>query len=245
MTPQILEVYLTLFKAFGPQGWWPLTPMGSTKTIHHPLNSTKVLTNLNRTEIIIGAVLTQNTAWINVEKALERLHEKHLVDFQRIASVKRTTISSAIRSAGYFNQKAARLQGISKYLMTRYGGDLEIMQKKSTRELRKELLNLSGIGPETADSIILYAFGKPSFVIDAYTRRIFSRLGLIQKVDSYGEVQSWFQSHLEPDPMLFKEFHALLVGLAKKYCKSIPQCMMCPLQSMCKTGKNQKMVGLM
>lgn len=240
MAADVLEFYQKLFNRFGPQGWWPLTPTGSTHSIHQASNTTKVLTNQNRTEIMIGAVLTQNTAWTNVEKALRQLHKKHLIDFQRIASVKRAVLASTIQSAGYFNQKAQRLQGIAKYIMAKYGGDLGLMQNKSTPELREELLNLQGIGPETADSIVLYAFGKPSFVVDAYTRRIFSRVGLIEEDAPYDDVRRWFQTHLDPESVMFKEYHALIVELAKRNCKKIPKCNDCPLRSACATGKIQK-----
>jgi len=234
------DIYKKLFNALGPQGWWPLTPSGSCQPVHHPSNTAKKLTIEDRTEIIIGAILTQNTSWTNVEKALGQLHKKHLIDFKRIASTDKESLASAIRSSGYFNQKAVRLKEIGKYLVSTYGEDIGMMQNKPILQLRGELLYLTGIGPETADSIILYAFGKPSFVIDAYTRRIFSRIGVIHERDSYENIQHWFQAHLDPDPIMFKEYHALIVELAKKNCKKIPQCHDCPLRSMCNTGRNQE-----
>ena len=260
----ILDMYTLLLKRFGPQGWWPLTPAkkaereaesrGSNRRtigpVHHPLNTTKKLTNRDQTEIMIGAILTQNTAWTNVELALANLNRSGLMDFNKIAKTRHAVLASSIRSAGYFNQKAKRLKLMASYVVGNYDGNLELLEKKSLPVLRQELLSLNGIGPETADCMVLYAFGKPSFVVDAYTRRIFERIGIIKSKDTYDSIQALFHKHLlpnsrsvflNPNPLsktvlIFKEYHALIVELAKRNCRKVPDCQSCPLRTDCKTG---------
>ncbi|MBW2968075.1 endonuclease [Candidatus Woesearchaeota archaeon] len=227
----INRVYSILYSAYGPQGWWPLTPEGSTRTEHH---AGPPKTDLHRFEIILGAILTQNTAWTNVENALEQLHKNRLLDPQKILRSKHGKLAKLIRSAGYFNQKAERLQIISGFMID---NSMRSLKAKDTQELRSSLLDIKGIGPETADSIVLYAFEKPSFVIDAYTKRIFSRIGICEKDIDYHGLQDIFHNSLRPtksNTKKFQEYHALIVEHAKQHCKTRPVCQGCPLTGLCK-----------
>ncbi|MFC1722631.1 endonuclease III domain-containing protein [Nanoarchaeota archaeon] len=213
----IKKIYNILYKAYGPQGWWPLTPRGGVESLHH---QGCPQTDRDRFEICCGAILTQNTNWKNVEKALKGLSERKLVDPARLRRVKKDKIAGLIRSAGYFNQKAERLLLIGK--------KFEEMKDFS----RDELLGLKGVGPETADSMLLYAFEKESFVVDAYTKRIFSRLGLCGPDAGYDEIQKMFVDGLRNKKNkleVYKEYHALIVEHAKRYCKTKPECDGCGL----------------
>ncbi len=213
---KIQLVYDLLYKSFGKQGWWPLTLKGY-KSKHH---SGKPKTAKHKFEIIIGAILTQNTNWKNVEKALYNLSKNNLVDMNKIKRIKKEKLAELIKPAGYYNQKAERLKIIAGFL------------SKNQNPTREQLLNVKGIGPETADSILLYAFNKPFFVIDAYTKRIFERLGY--KAKNYDEWQKLFTNNLSKNTELFKEYHALLVELGKNYCKKKAICKECPIKETCK-----------
>ena len=212
----ILLVYKQLLSKFGPQGWWPLTIKGN----HSKHHVGKPKTTNHQFEIIIGAILTQNTNWKNVEKALYSLSKNNLIDVNKIKKIKKEKLAELIKSAGYYNQKAERLILISEFI------------SKNPSPTREQLLNVKGIGPETADSILLYAYNKPFFVIDAYTKRIFQRLG--HKADNYEEWQKLFTNNLPKDTQLFNEYHALLVELGKNHCKNKPVCNKCPVKGMCK-----------
>lgn len=189
-----------------------------------------------RFEICLGALLTQNTAWTNVEKALSALHGAKITTPEKILKTPFQKLARRIRSSGYFRQKAKRLQFFSRYLIENYGGKVERLLKKPLAEARAELLALHGVGPETADSILLYAGGKPVFVVDAYTKRIGQRAGLF-RADKYSEIQNYFHRHLKRSAALYNEAHALLVALGKNICKSKPLCGQCPIQKICKTGQ--------
>jgi endonuclease-3 related protein len=204
----LLKIYRILLKAFGPQHWWP----GET-----PL------------EIIVGAILTQNTNWTNVEKAIANLKSSGLLDARALKRVPVEKLAPLIRPAGYFNIKARRLKNFFDWLAANYEGDLERMFKRATSALREELLEVRGIGPETADSILLYAGQKVSFVVDAYTYRIFFRHQLVPTETTYDEVKEFFESNLPREVALYNEYHALLVALGKNYCKPRPLCAECPL----------------
>jgi len=210
MTKHLHQIYQILFEEFGPQYWWP----GET-----------------RDEIIIGAILTQNTNWANVEKAINNLKEKQLLTLSALTKANQMTVVECIKSAGYFNQKAERLILISKALQS-------YIPSRDKHEFRSFLLSLKGIGPETADSILLYAYNIPFFVVDAYTKRIFSRLGYILPSQRYSSVQQWIMQYLEPDSDLFNEYHALIVKLAKTKCKKRPMCSSCPLKDLCRYAMN-------
>lgn len=218
-----LQAYNRLSAAFGHQRWWPTT------------------TSDKETEIIIGAILTQNTSWKNVEMAIANLAAADMVDFGRIAAAKKEKIAQLIRPSGYFNQKAERLQLFAQYVCDNYGGNVNRLLRNGTAGLREELLRLKGIGPETADSIILYAANKPAFVVDAYTKRIFSRVGICGEAMPYHGLQQLIVSGL-PQGMrtaaVFNQYHALLVELGKKACtKNTPLCGNCPLLGFCTFGK--------
>lgn len=213
---QLKLIYNKLYKSFGKQGWWPLTIKGY-ESKHH-IGKPRI--DKHRFEIIIGAILTQNTNWKNVEKALYNLNKNDLIDVKKIKRIKKERLAELIKPAGYYNQKAERLKIISEFL------------SKNKIPTREQLLDVKGIGPETADSILLYAYNKPFFVIDAYTKRIFERLGY--KAGNYDEWQRLFMNNLPEDTELFKEYHALLVELGKNYCKKRPICKRCPIKEICK-----------
>ena len=179
----------------------------------------------------MGAVLAQNINWKNVEKALSRMIQKQLVEANQIDRCSQDLLEDTIRSAGFYRQKARRLKGIVQFILT-YPGDFYSQIR------REELLSIKGIGPETADSILLYACDQPRFVVDAYTRRIFTRYGLLSETASYPEVQRFFELQLPVDVALFKRFHALIVEHAKQACKKIPVCDECVLQAECSYGLN-------
>lgn len=210
------EVYRRLFEVLGPQHWWP----GETPF-----------------EVMVGAVLTQNTNWQNVEKAIRNLREADLLEPAALYAAPVEELEELLRPAGYFRVKARRLRSLLAFLMDRYGGSLDAMFAAGVATLREELLALNGIGPETADSILLYAGGMPVFVVDAYTHRILSRHGWIELEADYHQIQDFLQSSLPDDPALFNEFHALLVYIGKHYCrKRAPQCQACPLRDMLPEG---------
>ncbi len=205
----LMKIYRTLYRAYGPRHWWP----GETPF-----------------EVMVGAILTQNTSWKNVEKAIQNLKENGFLNPKEIHRLKTGPLASLIRSSGYYRIKAERLKAFVNFLFEGYDGDIEKMKKETVMELRGKLLGVNGIGPETADSILLYGFQKPIFVVDAYTRRILSRHGIVCEKASYEEVQSLFMDHLPQDERLFNEYHALLVHLGKNICKKRPECDRCPLQ---------------
>jgi len=191
------------------------------KSKHHNGNPKN---DKDRFEIVVGAILTQNTSWNNVEKALFNLNKEDLIDVKKMAAAKESRIAELIKPSGYYNQKAKRLKTIAMHLLRR----------PSLPEERKELLKVNGIGQETADSIILYAAEKPSFVVDAYTKRIFSRLGLVDENEKYEKVKELFEGKLKKDVETFKEYHALIVEHAKKHCNKKPKCDKCILAKKCR-----------
>jgi endonuclease-3 related protein len=207
---KLLEIYDILLDHFGPQGWWP----GETPF-----------------EIMLGAVLTQNTNWTNVSKAIANLKKENLLSFEKLHDLPVEALAEKIRPAGYFNLKAARLKNLLNFIAREYKGSLEDMFSMDRHSLREEILTVKGIGPETADSILLYAGNKPVFVIDAYTHRIFARHTIIAEEDDYYEIQEFFALSLPEDVALFNEYHALIVRLGKEFCKkSKPLCGQCPLK---------------
>ncbi|HAV43054.1 TPA: hypothetical protein DCX15_03470 [bacterium] len=204
-------IYEKLFKAFGPRHWWP----GESPF-----------------EIIIGAILTQNTAWTNVEKAINNLKDHSLLDPKRLNGTPQDRLAGLIRPAGYYQIKAERLKEFTRFLFANYDGDLEKMFSRDMWELRAELLGVKGIGLETADSILLYAGNKPIFVVDAYTRRILLRHNLIEEKATYSQIQDLFMDNLPQDIKLYNEFHALIVQVGKEICKPKPNCSLCPLREL-------------
>jgi len=206
----VREIHERLSGAYGPQGWWP----GQTPF-----------------EVCVGAILTQNTAWSNVEKAIANLKQRGLLSPERLAHVPVDELALLIRPAGYFNQKARKLHAFLLWLTEK--GGLGALAEVPTEELRESLLSVKGIGPETADSILLYALGRPVFVIDAYTVRVLRRHGMVGDDASYCEIQEIFADSIGPDPALFNEFHALFVRLGKERChRRGPACEGCPLEDL-------------
>jgi endonuclease-3 related protein len=179
---------------------------------------------------MVGAILTQNTAWRNVEQAIENLKKEGMLTPQGLSGLNETRLAALIRPAGYYNVKAKRLKGLITFLDEEYGGNLQRMFNEPLLSLREKILTVKGIGPETADSILLYAAEKPTFVIDAYTTRVLSRHGMITDGASYGDIQGLFMRVLPRDVSLYKEYHALFVRLAKTFCKTKPLCGGCPLE---------------
>ncbi|MBI4126467.1 MAG: endonuclease III domain-containing protein [Deltaproteobacteria bacterium] len=205
---KLLEAYRLLSDSFGPRHWWPAeTPF----------------------EVMVGAILTQNTNWKNVEKAIENLKKAQVLSPQKLYNLPPTTLAKLIQPAGYFRVKAKRLRHFLKYFLETYGGDVKKMEAGSLEKLRAELLGVNGIGPETADSILLYALNKPIFVIDAYTKRVLNRHGLCAEDDGYEELQNIFMDNLKPDVSLYNEYHALVVEVGKEFCRTTPKCSQCPL----------------
>lgn len=206
----LMEVFQRLYDHYGPQGWWP----GETPF-----------------EVIVGAILTQNTAWTNVERAISNLKKEGLLTPQAILDMSESELAARIRSSGYYNVKAKRLKDFIRFLFDNYNGKIEEMFKEDPERLRERLLKIHGIGPETADSILLYGGNIPVFVVDAYTYRVFHRHGLLPEEISYDECQKIFMENLPKDAGLFNEYHALIVRVAKEFCKKgKPLCKGCPLE---------------
>jgi endonuclease-3 related protein len=207
-----LQLFNILFAASGPQHWWP----GDTPF-----------------EIAVGAVLTQNTTWSNVEKAITSLKTANGMTAAGLLGLPVSDLEQAIRPAGYYRVKAQYLRTLVEWVSRRAAGDLSSLASEDTNALRCELLALRGVGRETADSILLYAIGKPVFVVDAYTRRIAARLRLVPEGAAYESTQQYFVARLPEDARLFNEFHGLLVHLAKEHCRARPVCLACPLEACC------------
>jgi endonuclease-3 related protein len=207
--PRLEKIFAVLSSHYGPQHWWPAE---------------------SRFEVIIGAILTQNTNWKNVEKAIINLRQKGLLSPGALRRVRRKRLASLIRPSGYFNIKADRIKSFLDFLWAEHNGSLKSLFKERTEVLREKLLKVKGIGPETADSILLYAAERPVFVVDAYTRRILSRHGLCDNGCNYEEMQALFMENLTADVMAFNEYHALLVRVGKEHCTPNPECVECPLR---------------
>jgi endonuclease-3 related protein len=206
------KVYRRLRASRGPAGWWPAE---------------------SAFEVCVGAILVQNTAWSNVEKSLRALRARGLLSFEALRDVPAEELAPIIRSSGCFNVKARRLRALLDFLGREYGGRVESMAREEPWALRAKLLAVAGIGRETADSIALYAAGLPLFVVDAYTRRVFSRLGLVRGDEPYDVLQRVFMDALPAEALLYNEYHAQVVMLAKDVCRAKPLCDVCPLSAVC------------
>jgi endonuclease-3 related protein len=211
VSEQLTEIYKLLFDRFGPQHWWP----GETQF-----------------EIITGAILTQNTNWTNVEKAVANLKSADVLTPEKLYHLDVSKLAELIRPAGYYNIKAKRLKNFINWLFQNYNGRLTNLENLDTDQLRAELLAVKGIGRETADSILLYAFNREIFVIDAYTARVAVRHGLIEPQADYEQLRELFQSNLPQDSQLFNEYHALFVKVGKEFCKPKAKCPGCPLEKL-------------
>lgn len=213
MEKKLLEIYHRLYYYFGPQHWWPAE---------------------SELEVIIGAILTQSVSWKNVELAIHNLKKEGVLTISGIVNIDKARLASLIRSTLYYNQKADKLKRFCEYVVKNYDGDIFKLLSKDIKDLRAELLSIKGIGKETADSIILYAARKPIFVVDAYTKRIFHRLGYFSENEDYQSVQNLFMKNLPLDVQMFNEYHALIVALGKEFCTSQkPKCSECPLNEVC------------
>jgi endonuclease III related protein len=228
-------IYRRLLREFGPQGWWPVTPPGGRRPCYSLRCTRGEIAPRQKFEIAAGAILTQNTAWSNVEKALINLAGRRLLSSRRILKAPIGELRRLLRPSGYFRQKSRRLKNFCRVLESRWGGRLDKFLDRPSAQVRRELLTLNGVGPETADSIMLYAGRHPVFVVDAYTRRFGRRFGLFRAPD-YDRVQEYFSARLKPDLSAYREAHALLVALGKKHCRPRPVCAPCPLSSRCRTG---------
>jgi len=210
------RIYRKLYQSFGPQRWWPAQ---------------------SKFEVVVGAIMTQNTNWNNVEKAIDNLKDNNLLTPKALYQLSPHKLAEYIRPAGYYNIKARRLKNFLTLLFTRYNGRIEAMGRTELKTLREELLSVNGIGPETADSILLYAFNKPIFVVDAYTKRIFSRHKIIKNDLTYHQIQDRFMRDLKLDTSVFNEYHALIVQCAKDHCRTKASCGSCPLEFLNKQSR--------
>jgi endonuclease III related protein len=210
--PRLMSVYRCLRRTYGHAGWWP------ARTAF---------------EVCVGAILTQNTAWSNVEIALAVLRQRGLLSAAKLRQVPLSRLGALIRSSGVFRVKARRLRAFLDFFHREYGGRVGRMCADEPGVLRQKLLAVHGIGPETADSIALYAAGHPLFVVDAYTRRVFTRLGVLRGGESYDEIQRVFMDALPRDVALYNDYHAQIVRLAKDACRARPRCEACPLTRVC------------
>lgn len=217
MRDKLLAIFDKLFQCYGPQSWWP----GETPF-----------------EMMVGAVLTQATAWTNVEIAISQLKAADALSPQAIRRLEERELASLIYSCGYYNSKARKLKALAQYLGERFNDDINAMADVDPHSLRAELLDVYGIGEETADAILLYAVGAPIFVIDKFTRRIFARLGIAKEAGSYSALQAVFTDNLPADAQLFNEYHALIDEHGSATCRKVPLCRECCLLDICPTGQS-------
>ena len=213
---QLLDIYERLLDRYGPQHWWPAkTPF----------------------EIMVGAVLTQATAWSNAEKAISNLERAGALAPGAIRALRQPELARLVYPSGFFNAKSRKLKALCQYLGRAHDDDIEAMSRLETATIRGELLSVFGIGEETADAILLYALGHPVFVIDAYSRRTFGRLGLANTLNSYNDHQTLFTQNLPLEAGMFSEYHALIVRHGRESCKRLPLCRTCPLLDVCPAGR--------
>jgi endonuclease-3 related protein len=213
---RLLDVYHRMLRHYGPQHWWPAdTPF----------------------EMMVGAVLTQAAAWSGVRRAISNLKAADAMSPEAVRRMSTDELATLVYPSVYHNSKALKLKALAEYLGTRFGDDAEAMSGEETEGLRNELLGVYGIGEETADDILLYAAGKPAFVIDSYTKRVFSRLGLVPEKESYAGYRAMFTASLPADRDMFAEYHALIVRHAREICKKRPLCDGCCLWDVCPTGQ--------
>ncbi len=214
---QLLEIYERLSKYYGPRDWWPAD---------------------TAFEVMVGAILTQNTAWTNVVKAIDNLKAADCLNAESINSLSQDRLAQLIRPSGYYNVKAKRLQAYCRWYLER--GGFDALDAMPTDAMREAILSVYGVGPETAEDIVLYAFNRPVFVIDTYTRRTFSRLGLVDGTETHEELRQYFQDSLPAESALFNEYHALIVIHAKDCCRKKPLCGQCPLAMDCDYFKGRE-----
>ncbi len=209
---KLFDIFQLMSAYYGPLNWWP------AETAY---------------EVCIGAILTQNTAWINVEKAISALKSAEMLTQERLIQIEQNELAGLIRPSGFFNIKSVRIKSFVQWLDKRFDGSLEKMFAGDWLELRSELLKVKGVGPETCDAILLYAGHKPSFVVDSYTKRLFHRLGLLDGKECYEEIRIIFMNSLPADVQVYNEYHAVIVEHCKRFCRKKPACSDCPLKSVC------------
>ncbi|SFU98962.1 endonuclease III domain-containing protein [Alicyclobacillus macrosporangiidus] len=215
----LMDLYRRMYAAFGDRGWWPAE---------------------TAEEVVIGAILVQSVAWSNVVKAIGRLRERGLLGLEALHAAPVEVVAECVVPTRYYRAKAQKLKAFAAHVHERHGGSLERMFEQDTDALREELLSIYGIGPETADDILLYAAGKRSFVIDAYTKRIFSRLGLVDERIGYEPLRAWFMRHLPADVALYNNYHALIDAIGHHFCSARrPACASCPLLPVCRYASSQ------
>jgi endonuclease-3 related protein len=205
---RLLNIFRTLLLSFGKRNWWP----GETEL-----------------EIIVGAILTQNTSWKNVEKAINNMKAQGVLDVDTLHTITKDQLGEIIKPSGFYNQKSSRLKLFINVLHENFNKSIDNLKYYDTNDLRKLMLSINGIGPETADSIMLYALNRPVFVVDAYTKRFLKNHQIYDGDDRYDDIQNFFMANLPLDTYLFNEFHALIVCLCQNYCKKKPECIKCPL----------------
>ena len=213
MHSPLYQAYKTLYATWGPQHWWPAD---------------------SKLEMIIGAILTQNTSWKHVERAILTLKANHAIDLHTLSETPHSKLASWIKPTGYYNQKAKRLRNIATLILNEYNGSIERLFEQPSDVLRKTLLAWPGVGPETADSILLYGSRRTEFVVDAYTRRFMTRHGWCNGNESYDQLKQLISHQLPSSLEVYQEFHALIVKLGQQHCKTKPDCSTCPLQHMLK-----------
>lgn len=213
----VFDFYRTLLNFYGTQNWWP-----GESTL----------------EILTGAILTQNTSWLNVEKAITKLKNASLLNLKSLYSVDICLLAELIKPSGFYRIKSYRIKNLVKYIYDIYDGDMDKMALKDSLSLRKELLAVNGVGEETADAILLYGFNKPFFVVDKYTRRILSRHRLVTKKSNYQQVQKYIMGSIPSDVFIYNNFHAMLVLTGKRFCKTKPLCHNCPLNHFSETSSS-------
>lgn len=215
---KLLQIFDLMLARYSPQNWWP----GET-----------------RFEMMVGAILTQAASWTNVEMAISNLKREDVLSPSAIRNIEIDELAQLVYPSGYYNAKARKLKALATYIGDRYADNIDLMSKVDTLALRVELLGVHGIGEETADDILLYALGKPTFVIDNYTKRLFYRLGIAPQNGTYAQYKALFTDRLPEDRQLFAEYHALIVAHGKDYCKKKPDCKNCCLLTLCPTGQAQ------
>ena len=228
---RINEIYQELYKCFGAQNWWPIVVNGASVYA-------KDYDTINRNaddafEISIGTILTQNTAWKNSEKAIINMKTENLLSIEALDSMDVNKLAEVIKPSGYYNQKAKKIKAFISYIRKELNNNLFSLKDKPLYEARESLLSVWGLGRETADSILLYALGMPIFVVDAYTVRFLSRLGIIESKVGYEYIQKIFQDNLPNDAKIYQEYHALIVRLGKNICRKQPVCAECMLNNIC------------
>ncbi len=234
MDINVLNIYNVLLEKHGYQNWWPIVKGDECLYLNEYRERER--TEEEILEIMVGTILTQNTSWENVKKALIQIKENGILNINSLNKIKLPQLAALIKTSGYYNQKAKKIKTLMQFINGSLKGNLLELKKYSLIEARKMLLSIWGIGQETADSILLYGFYYPVFVVDAYTKRIFSRIGSFDEKSSYNAVQEYFHKNLPADRLIYQEYHALLVEVGKHVCRKKRNCFICGLSELCRTA---------